>query len=52
MGKKYLRGFANCGYEKVEEDTVKAYKVGEVKKLAGAKSCAPTAVSYTHLILR
>ncbi len=42
MGKKYLRGFANCGYAQVEEDTVTAYKVGEVTKLAGAKSCAPT----------
>lgn len=42
MGKKYLKGFANCGYAPVAEDTVAAYKAGEVTKLPGASSGAPT----------
>lgn len=40
--KKYLKGFANFGFAPVAEDTVTAYKAGEVTKLPGAISGAPT----------
>ena len=43
MSKKYLKGFANLGVIPVTENTETAYKAtGEVTRLAGAQSCAPT----------
>ena len=43
MAKKYLRGFANLGVIPVTENTEASYKVtGEVVRLIGAQSCAPT----------
>lgn len=51
MGKKYLKGFSNFGFIPVTENTAGSYKAtGEVTRLTGARSCAPTDNRETYEI--